>query len=166
MATLSPLYKLEEMYLSGPVSCRSIILAPSFFILAMLISASPGLAAGAMECWRGWGYRVDAATQTYTSGELLLVTKGPAVWEPGRPVTLYLLDRASGQIAVGQSPMTVVPGNPRVYYRGSVNYVDGRGRLTESADHLAFGLSHVAPSGLEKMQEYNTWACGLEGAAE
>lgn len=116
-----------------------------------------------VECWRGWGYMSDPETRTYTSGELLLVTRGATDWQAGLPVELYLLDRASGRIAAARPPMTVIPSNPRTYYRGRTNYVDGRAAILGSAEELVFGLSHVAPpaGGLEAMRDYNLWACGL-----
>ena len=136
--------------------------------VACLLAALVPAFAEPVECWRGWGYRTDRITRTYKSGELLLVTRGPAVWAPGQPVVLYLLDRASGRIAPDTPPMTVTPLAPRVYYRGRSNYVDGQGAIAGSDDDLVFGLNHVAPqsSGLEKLEAYNAWACGLDEAAE
>ncbi len=119
--------------------------------------------AWAVECWRGWGYRVDPGTRTYKSEELLLVTKGPATWRTGVPVELHRLDRASGAIDAAAAPLTVIPAGARTYYRGRANYVDGRGAIVGSGDELVFGLSHVAPpvAALEALDDYNRWACGL-----
>ena len=119
--------------------------------------------AGTVECWRGWGYLADPDTQAYASGEMLLVTRGAAEWRAGLPVALYQLDRATGSIVAGQPAMTVIPANPRVYYRGRTNYVDGRATILGLDQELLFGLSHIAPAagGLEAMNEYNRWACGL-----
>jgi hypothetical protein len=121
--------------------------------------------AWAVECWQGWGYRVDPITRTYKSEELLLVTKGPAVWQSGVPVKLYRLDRATGAIDAAVPPLTVVPAGVRIYYRGRANYVDGRGTIVGSDDELVFGFSHISPptAQLERMFEYNRWACGLAG---
>ncbi|MFQ5773594.1 MAG: hypothetical protein ACE5GS_03655 [Kiloniellaceae bacterium] len=133
---------------------------------ALLAAVLTPTAAGAVECWRGWGYWVDGQTRAYKSGELLLVTKGPAAWAPGRPVALYLLDRESGRIAPDAAPITVKPINPRAYYRGRLNYVDGIADVDGSRDRLVFGLSHIAPPSapIEKLEDYNAWACGLGGA--
>lgn len=136
-------------------------------LVCVLAVQAPALAEPT-ECWRGWGYRMDRTTRTYKSGELLLVTRGPAVWGPGRPVELYLLDRASGQISPDTPPITVIPVAPRARYRGRTNYVDGQGPIAGSGDDLTFGLSHVAPpsADLKKLQDYNRWACGLEAAQD
>ncbi|MFQ5956067.1 MAG: hypothetical protein ACE5JZ_13465, partial [Kiloniellales bacterium] len=99
-------------------------------VAAWAFSASAALLPGpaeAVECWRGWGYWIDARTRAYKSGELLLVTKGPAVWRPGHAVELYVLDRTTGRIARDVPPITLIPANPRTYYRGRSNYVDGSG---------------------------------------
>ena len=124
-------------------------------------------AAGPVECWRGWGYRVDAQTRTYKSEEMLLVTKGAVDWRPGEKIILHILDRTSGQIAPGMSPVTVILFNPRMYYRNNLNYVDGEGKIAGSEDNLVFGLNHVPPptAAIEKLLQYNVWACGLEDAA-
>ncbi|MFQ6018306.1 MAG: hypothetical protein ACE5KF_08920, partial [Kiloniellaceae bacterium] len=62
----------------------------------------------------------------------------------------------------------LIPANPRTYYRGRSNYVDGSGAVREAEDRLVFGLSHVAPppAPLERLRDFNLWACGLEGPAE
>lgn len=138
-------------------------------VVAAALLLAAGLwpaAAGAVECWRGWGYWVDGRTRAYKSEELLLVTRGPADWAPGRPVRLYLLDRASGRIAAEQAPIVAVPLDPRSYYRGNLNYVDAIADVEGAADRLVFGLSHIpAPTApIEKLYDYNRWACGLEGA--
>ncbi len=131
--------------------------------LAFLAAAQVSAPAWAVECWQGFGYRVDPQTRTYKSEELLLVTKGPATWRVGVPVELHQLDRATGAIATDMAPLTVVPASTRIYYRGRGNYVDGRGAIVGSEDELVFGLSHVAPSvaALEALDDYNRWACGL-----
>jgi len=140
-------------------------------VLSLLLAAAPSPRAAAaepVECWRGWGYRVDKQTRTYKSEELLLVTKGPADWRPGQEVVLYVLDRASGRIAPEQAPIAIVPINSRSYYRNNLNYVDGEGEIVASEDNLVFGLSHVPQptAAIEEFYRYNLWACGLEGAAE
>lgn len=137
-----------------------------FLILACLLPiAAAGFAgtAHAVECWQGWGYWVDAQTRAYKSQELLLVTKGPADWAPGRPVTLYVLDRSNGQIDPARAPIVAVPIDPRAYYRGNANYVDGLADVRGAADRLVFGLSHVAApaSAIPEMEAYTAWACGL-----
>ncbi len=127
------------------------------------LAAAPARGAETVECWRGWGYLSDPDTQAYASGELLLVTRGAADWRAGLPVALYQLDRATGTIVAGRPAMTVIPANPRVYYRGRTNYVDGRATILGMEQELVFGLSHFAPpaGGLEAMLDYNRWACGL-----
>ena len=116
-----------------------------------------------VECWRGWGYLSDRDTRAYASGEMLLVTRGAADWRAGLPVVLYQLDRATGTIMAERPAMTVIPVNPRLYYRGRTNYVDGRATILGMEQDLVFGLSHIAPpaGGLEAMLEFNRWACGL-----
>ena len=138
--------------------------------VAVCLAVAPAWAAIAdapVECWRGWGYRVDRQTRTYTSQELLLVTKGAAAWQPGQEVALYMLDRASGRLAAQQLRLVIVPLNPRTYYRDNLNYVDGEGEIVGAADNLVFGFSHVPPptADIEKMYQYNRWACGLESSA-
>lgn len=127
-----------------------------------LLAAQAG-AAFAAECWQGWGYWVDAQTRAYKSEELLLVTDGPADWVIGQPVTLFLMDRATGEIDRSHAPMTAIPVDTRSYYRGNANYVDGSAEVRGVGDRLVFGLSHVAPpaSALPEMEAYTAWACGL-----
>lgn len=131
--------------------------------LLAVLAAAPARGAGLVECWRGWGYLSDPETRAYASGELLLVTRGAADWRAGLPVKLYQLDRATGTIAAGQAALTVIPANPRVYYRSRTNYVDGRATVLGMEQELVFGLSHIAPAagGLPAMNDYNRWACGL-----
>ena len=133
-------------------------------LVAALAAAGFALAgpAGAAECWQGWGYWVDAETRAYKSEELLLVTEGPAGWQPGQPVRLYILDRASGEIDPARAPIIALPIDPRAHYRGSANYVDGLAEVQGAADRLVFGLSHVAPpaSAIPEMKAYTDWACG------
>jgi len=132
------------------------------WLLAVYLAAAP-VSARATECWQGWGYWVDAHTRAYKSQELLLVTEGPAVWQAGQPVTLRLLDRASGQIDRAAAPVIAVPIDPRTFYRGSANYVDGLADVQGVADRLVFGMSQVAPpaSAIPEMEAYTAWACGL-----
>ena len=137
-----------------------------FAILLALAALPAGAARGAetVECWRGWGYLSDPDTLAYASGEMLLVTRGAADWRAGLPVVLFQLDRATGVIAAERPAMTVIPFNPRTYYRGRANYVDGRATILGIEQLLVFGLSHIAPpaGGLEAMLDYNRWACGLK----
>jgi hypothetical protein len=136
-----------------------------FAILTALaaLSAAPARGAETAECWRGWGYLSDPDTRAYVSAELLLVTRGAADWRAGVPVALFQLDRSTGAIAAERPAMTVIPSNPRLYYRGRTNYVDGRATILGREQMLVFGLSHIAPpaGGLEAMLDYNRWACGL-----
>ena len=136
-----------------------------FALLAALaaLPAAPARGAETVECWQGWGYLSDPDTQAYTSGEMLLVTRGAADWRAGLPVVLYQLDRATGTIMADRPAMTVIPTNPRLYYRGRANYVSGRATILGMEQKLVFGLSHVAPpaGGLEAMLDFNRWACGL-----
>lgn len=116
----------------------------------------------ATECWRGWGYLLDGADGGYKSGEMLLVTIGSTLWEAGQPVELHLLDRASGLLSE-MPPFVVVPENPRLYYRGRLNYVDTRAAIPGSQDSIAIGLSHIEPAlpGVPAKERYNRWACGF-----
>ncbi len=146
-----------------PRSALAPWLAGLIVLVVAQVWASAWAPAWAVECWRGWGYRVDPGTRTYKSEELLLVTKGPTTWRTGVPVELHRLDRASGAIDAAAAPLTVVPAGARTYYRGRANYVDGRGAIVGSGDELVFGLSHVAPpvAALETLEDYHRWACGL-----
>jgi hypothetical protein len=132
----------------------------SAIAVLMVLGAAP---AAAVECWRGWGYRVDPQSGAYKSEEMLLVTRGAVTWKAGRPVELHPLDRTSGRIDPDQAPITVIPVSPRTYYRGRGNYVDGRGPVQGARDDLTFGLNHIAPpaGALQAMEDYNRWACGL-----
>ncbi len=134
-----------------------------FALVAVLVAMPAARAAELVECWRGWGYLSDPQTGAYASAELLLVTRGAADWRAGLPVALYQLDRATGAIMAGRPAMTVIPANPRVYYRGRTNYVDGRAIIAGMEQELLFGLSHIAPAagGLAAMNDFNRWACGL-----
>lgn len=130
-------------------------------VLVMTIGAVP-LEARAVECWRGWGYWTDGQTRAYKSQELLLVTEGAVEWAPGQSVVFYQLDRGSGAIRRDLPPIRVQPAQPRVYYRGRSNYVDGEGAVEGTDDRLVFGLHYVAPAtaGLARMAEHVEWACG------
>src|SRR3546814_895649 len=81
----------------------------------------------------------------YKSQEMLLVTIGTTVWEAGRPVELFLLDRASGLISEMPS-FTIVPEVPRLFYRGRLNYVDTKAGIVGSEDRIVIGLSHIEPA--------------------
>src|SRR3546814_13701216 len=77
---------------------------PAAILFAVLLFAGAAAAAQQAaaetgprtECWRGFGYLLDGADGSYKSQEMLLVTIGTTVWEAGRPVEIFLLDRASG----------------------------------------------------------------------
>lgn len=114
------------------------------------------------ECWRGWGYLLDGASGGYKSQEMLLVTIGTTAWEAGQPVELFLLDRASGLISDMPS-FTIMPENPRLYYRGRLNYVDATAGIAGSPDRIVIGLSHIEPAkpGVPAKERYNRWACGF-----
>lgn len=124
--------------------------------------ASAQQEAPATQCWRGWGYLLDGDSGGYKSQEMLLVTIGTTVWEAGRPVELFLLDRASGLLSDMPS-ITIVPDTPRLYYRGRLNYVDAKARIAGSADRIVIGLSHIEPArpGVPAKERYNRWACGF-----
>jgi hypothetical protein len=133
--------------------------------LAAVAAPAPGSAqekAPATECWRGWGYLLDGQTGGYKSQEMLLVTIGAPLWEVGRPVELFLLDRASGLISEMPS-FTIVPENPRQYFRGRLNYVDTTAAIEGSEDRIVVGLSHIEPAkpGVPAKERYNRWACGF-----
>ena len=133
-------------------------------VVVLLLAATLGSGrAWAVECWRGWGYRVDPGTRTYVSDEMLLVTRGPVDWRVGVPVRLFFLDRSTGRIDASQPALEAVLATARTYYRGRSNYVDGRGAIAGSDEELVFGFNHVAEpsSSLPALQDYNRWACGL-----
>ena len=135
----------------------------AFLVALAALPAGTARGAETVECWRGWGYLSDPDTQAYASEELLLVTRGATDWRAGLPVVLFQLDRATGAIAAELPAMTVIPFDPRLYYRGRANYVGGRATILGMEQMLVFGLSHIAPpaGGLEAMLDYNRWACGL-----
>ncbi len=135
----------------------------AFLAMLATFTAAPARGVETVECWRGWGYLSDPDTRAYASEELFLVTRGAADWRAGLPVELYQFDRATGAIVADLPVMTVIPTNPRLYYRGRTNYVDGRATVLGMEQELVFGLSHIAPAagGLEAMREFNRWACGL-----
>jgi len=114
------------------------------------------------QCWRGWGYLLDSEYGGYKSQEMLLVTIGSPVWEEGREVELFLLDRASGLISDMPS-FTVILEIPRLFYRGRLNYVDVSASITGSKDRIKIGLSHIEPAapGVPAKERYNRWACGF-----
>src|SRR3546814_13874601 len=80
---------------------------------------------------------------------MLLVTIGTTVWEAGRPVEIFLLDRASGLLSEMPS-FIITPENPRLYYRGRLNYVDTTASITGSPDRIVVGLSHIEPARSEE----------------
>lgn len=134
-------------------------------LAAALFAVAWSGAAIAAECWQGWGYWVDAHTRAYKSKEMLLVTTGAADWAPGRPVTLRVLDRATGRIDPNVAPLNARPVDPRAYYRGSTTYVDGLADVEGREDRLVFGLSHVGPPSapIPELEKFTAWACGLDG---
>jgi len=134
-------------------------------LLVVLAVAGPAAAddkAPRTECWRGWGYLLDGTSGAYKSQEMLLVTIGAPVWEAGRPVELFLLDRASGLMSEMPS-FTVRPENPRLYFRGRLNYMDTTAAIDGSTDRIVLGLSHIEPAqpGVPAKERYNRWACGF-----
>lgn len=141
-------------------------LPAALFAAAALIAAVMPAAAQEndprTQCWRGWGYLLDGASGGYKSQEMLLVTIGSTVWEAGRPVEIFLLDRASGLISEMPS-FTVTPENPRLYYSGRLNYVDTTAAIDGSPDRIVIGLSHIEPAqpGVPAKERYNRWACGF-----
>ncbi|MEO3430265.1 hypothetical protein AAFN88_15505 [Pelagibius sp. CAU 1746] len=146
---------------------RGLVAQPLVCALAVALAAAPlpGEAqehTPATECWRGWGYLLDGATGGYKSQEMLLVTIGAPVWDVGRPVELFLLDRASGLISEMPS-FTILPENPRQYFRGRLNYMDTTAAIEGSQDRIVVGLSHIEPAkpGVPAKERYNRWACGF-----
>lgn len=135
----------------------------SLVLLAGVLAAAPIAHAGT-ECWRGWAYWVDGQTGAYKSQEMLVVTKGARQLAPGQSIKLFHLDRQTGQIEQGLAPLVATPVNPRTYYRGRSNYVDGTASVAGASDNLVFGLNQVGDgaSDLPATQKFNRWACGLE----
>lgn len=148
------------------IGCRYRLLSAALLAAAALGVAAPQAPARAdpprTECWRGFGYLLDGETGGYKSEEMLLVTIGTTVWEAGYPVELFLLDRASGLISEMPS-FTITPENPRLFYRGRLNYVDTTAAIAGSGDRIFIGLSHIEPAkpGVPAKETYNRWACGF-----
>jgi hypothetical protein len=150
---------------SRPLASRPCRRLAAALVAALAVAAAPAAAQETIpltECWRGWGYLLDGADGSYKSQEMLLVTIGTTVWEAGRPVELFLLDRASGLLSDMPS-FTITPEDPRLYYRGRLNYVDSKGSITGSTDRIVIGLSHIEPAkpGVPAKEQYNRWACGF-----
>lgn len=149
-----------------PPACvrRSLLAAllAAAFLLSAMVPASAQEGDPRTQCWRGWGYLLDGASGGYKSQEMLLVTIGTTVWEAGRPVEIFLLDRASGLLSDMPS-FTITPENPRLYYRGRLNYVDTTASIDGSPDRIVVGLSHIEPAkpGVPAKERYNRWACGF-----
>ncbi|MGF1630960.1 MAG: hypothetical protein ACFCUT_15920 [Kiloniellaceae bacterium] len=137
-------------------------LLAAVFLLSALVPAPAQEGDPRTQCWRGWGYLLDGASGGYKSQEMLLVTIGTTVWEAGRPVEIFLLDRASGLLSEMPS-FTITPENPRLYYRGRLNYVDTTASIDGSPDRIVVGLSHIEPAkpGVPAKERYNRWACGF-----
>lgn len=150
---------------SRPLASRPRRRLAAVLAAALAVAAAPAAAQETIpltECWRGWGYLLDGADGSYKSQEMLLVTIGTTVWEAGRPVELFLLDRASGLLSDMPS-FTITPEDPRLYYRGRLNYVDSKGSIAGSTDRIVIGLSHIEPAkpGVPAKEQYNRWACGF-----
>lgn len=120
----------------------------------------------ATECWSGWGYWVEPGTHVYKSDRILLVTKGSAVWMQGQPVTFYLLDETKGGIRPDAAPIKALPGMLRFSQKQRLQHVTGLAAVEGKSDHLAFGMSHIVQlvKGIEKLDSFYRWACGLETA--
>lgn len=142
---------------------RSVSLAA---VLLLLFSA--GLPAGAVECWTGWGYWVDPWTQGYKGHRLLLATKGPASWAWGQPVTLHLLDQTAGGFDLRSEPLTVFPGKPNFSIQQGLTHVTALASVRGQSDFLTFGLSHIEQTafGLDRLDQFYRWACGLSTSRE
>lgn len=153
-----PLRRVRRGFLGG------LLLAAALSLVAAAAQGQEGRPERppATECWRGWGYLLDGQTGGYKSQEMLLVTIGSPVWEAGRPVELFLLDRASGLISEMPS-FTIIPEAPRLYFRGRLNYMDTTASIDGSQDRIVVGLSHIEPAqpGVPAKERYNRWACGF-----
>ena len=134
-------------------------------LLALFPLALP-TSARATECWSGWGYWVEPGTHVYKSNRILLVTKGSAVWMQGQPVTFYLLDEAKGGIHPDAAPIKALPGMLRFSQKQRLQHVTGLAAVEGKSDHLAFGMSHIVQlvKGIEKLDSFYRWACGLDSA--
>lgn len=145
------------------LACLVLVLGSGLIGGAETPASAQALSAGQKtECWRGWGYILDGQSRAYKSEEMLVVTLGPTLWQAGTPVELFLLDRASGHMSE-LPPIKVIPENPRMYYRGRLNYVDTLAAIDGSADLMTLGLSHIEPAapGIPAKEDYNRWACGF-----
>ena len=133
---------------------------------ASILALVTGLATGAVqatECWTGWGYWVEPGTHAYKSNRVLLVTKGPAKWVNGLPVTLYFLDEVKGGIRPDAPPITALPAALRFTQQQRLPHVTGLAAVEGKSDQLAFGMSHIVQlvQGIEKLDSFYRWACGL-----
>ena len=137
------------------------LLLPALLGVLVWGAATPALA---VECWTGWGYWVEPGTRAYQGPRLLLVTRGPASWIPGRAEQLYLLDPTKGGIQEGEAPLTVIPQLPRYSRQQGLIYVNDMVPVEGSENYLTFGLSYIKPTvtGIERLDDFYLWACGLK----
>ena len=142
---------------------RPIAVLLSLIVLSWSWIPAPAGAATAVECWTGWGYWIEPTTQGYASERFLIATKGPAAWLPGQPVVLYILDGRKGGIREDLGSITLVPGSLRFVQNQRLPSVTGRGWVSESSLHMAFGLNHIKQlvTGIARLDDFYLWACGL-----
>ena len=135
-------------------------------VLGLSGLVAPTTAVQATECWSGWGYWVEPGTHAYKSNRILLVTKGSAVWTYGQPVTFYRLDETKGGIRPDEPPLKAFLGQLRFSQKQRLQYVTGLAAVEGKSDHLAFGMSHIVQlvKGIEKLDSFYRWACGLDTA--
>lgn len=134
--------------------------------LGLTFAVAQATAVQATECWSGWGYWVEPGTHAYKSNRILLVTKGSAVWTYGQPVTFYRLDETKGGIVQDAPPLKALLGSLRFSQKQRLQHVTGLAAVEGTSDHLAFGMSHIVQlvKGIEKLDSFYRWACGLDSA--
>ena len=145
---------------------RLFLAAGTALALALSLVVAQTTAVRATECWSGWGYWVEPGTRAYKSNRILLVTKGSAVWMYGQPVTFYRLDEAKGGIVPDEPPLKAFLGSLHFSQKQRLQHVTGLASVEGKSDHLAFGMSHIVQlvKGIEKLDSFYRWACGLDSA--
>ena len=123
------------------------------------------VAAGAVECWQGWGYFVEPKSLAFKSQQTLYVTDGPVNWDSREWIKLFPIDPKTGRRDRKREPVLVRPNRPSKQGGGQWgDVVEDVADVLGSKLSMLFRLSHVAPSqhSLTLNDKYSRWACGLE----
>lgn len=131
-----------------------------FALLSALLSVP---AAAGVECWSGWGYRVEPGTLAFQGPRLLLVTPGPADWRKGEPVTLLRLDPRTGRIDHAAGEIRIRPRHPRFFTTREGNRgMDDVAAIIGEELYLMLGMTRIGPavSDTPKQEAFLRWACG------